>query len=328
METYRKLSILNAQTNYYDNNYVKARDSLLAFVDDFTGHSRADIFYYLGMIEGKLGNLDKKREYFEGINEIMKANDLPLIDNSKETFQFLLKTAMDSNNSEFQQEYLERLIYYDSLQEVTERNINSFSLINFDLPVRNLKLSKARDEVREKNRILNLWYALSAILFGLVAVFLIKYKRQTQRIRKILDGKIQPIKIEVNSVSTANIQIDQDIVNRTLELLGQWEDNLGFLNQSTNQNSLAKELNSNSSYLSKIINTYKGQSFSNYIKDLKISYAINYVKDNPQIIDQKSMVQIADFFGFNSVEVFVRAIKLKIGLTPSVFFRRIKRGNF
>src|SRR5690606_34919401 len=48
METYGKLSILNAQTNYYDNNYVKARDSLLAYVDNFSGDSRADIFYYLG----------------------------------------------------------------------------------------------------------------------------------------------------------------------------------------------------------------------------------------------------------------------------------------
>lgn len=327
METYRKLSILNAQTNYYDNNYVKARDSLISYVDDFTGDSRADIFYYLGMIEGKLGNLDKKREYFQGINEIMKANDSPLIDNAKETFQFLLKNAIDNNDSELQHEYLQRLLYYDSLQGVTERNIRSFTLINFDLPVQNLKLSKAVNQVGEKNRILKFWYVLSVILLGLVAVFLLKYKRQTQKIRKIMKDRIQPIKMDIHSVSTADIQIDKDIVNKTLELLEQWEENMGFLDQSTNQSSLARELDSNSSYLSKIINTYKGQSFSNYIKDLKITYAINYLKDNPEMIRKKSMVQISEFFGFNSLDVFVRAMKSKIGITPAVFFRRIKKGN-
>ncbi len=327
METYEKLSILNAQTNYYDNNFIKARDSLLAYVDNFTGVSRADIFYYLGMIEGKLGNLDKKREYFEAINEIMKANNSPLIDNAKETYQFLLKNAMDSDNSELQQEYLGRLFYYDSLQGVTERNIHSLSLINFDLPVQNLKLSKAIDKVGEKDRILKFWYALSAILLGLFIVFLFIYKKQTQRIRKIMDGKIQPIKMDIHSVSTADIQIDQDIVNKTLDLLGQWEESKGFLDQSTNQISLARELDSNSSYLSKIINTYKGQSFSNYIKDLKITYAINYLKDNPEMIRKKSMIQISEFFGFNSLDVFVRAMKFKIGITPAVFFRRLKKGN-
>src|SRR5690606_24550947 len=146
-------------------------------------------------------------------------------------------------------------------------------------------------------------------------------------IRKIMKDRIQPIKMDIHSVSTADIQIDKDIVNKTLELLEQWEENMGFLDQSTNQSSLARELDSNSSYLSKIINTYKGQSFSNYIKDLKITYAINYLKDNPEMIRKKSMVQISEFFGFNSLNVFVRAMKLKIGITPAVFFRRIKKSN-
>ncbi|MGB5271271.1 MAG: helix-turn-helix domain-containing protein, partial [Eudoraea sp.] len=130
-----------------------------------------------------------------------------------------------------------------------------------------------------------------------------------------------------NRTPSNKIFIDQEIINSTLDKLEKWEAEEGFLNQEVSQTSLAKEMDTNSSYLSKIINTYKKQNFSNYIKDLRITYAINYIKEKPEVINNKSTIQIAEYFGFNSLDVFVRTLKNKTGVTPATFFKQIKKGN-
>ena len=139
---------------------------------------------------------------------------------------------------------------------------------------------------------------------------------------------VEPVKTNPQQDDIAQLDIDPEVVQSTLEALEAWETDLGYLNQKTSQNSLATELNTNTTYLSKIINTYKGQTFSNYLKDLRVTYAINHLKENPKIIDTNSTIQIAEMFGFNSLDVFARAIKSKIGVTPAVYFKRLKKEQF
>ncbi len=328
IETFQKLNILNAQINYYDKNYIKARDTLLKYVNGFQGTTRADILFYLGMIEGTLGNGNSKKSYFEEFDQILFTNGLPLIDNAKEIYKYLLKTADINGNNALKKKYLERLIYYDSLLTKTEKNIRNVTLMHFDLPVQNLQQSTLKKEIDNKKNVVLFLYVISALLFVLIFFFHYRYKKEQKRLHRIMSVEVKPIKISQENFNSASIDIDQNIVSTTLEKLDMWEINKGFLHHDINQHSLAKELDTNSSYLSKIINTYKQQNFSNYIKDLRITYAINHIKKNPETIANKSTIQVAEHFGFNSLDVFVRALKAKIGITPAVFFRKIKRGQF
>lgn len=144
-----------------------------------------------------------------------------------------------------------------------------------------------------------------------------------------MESEIVPIveREEIAAKSDLNINIDPKVIRDVLDDLQRWEKELGFLENEMDQNELAKRLGTNSTYLSRIINSHKKQRFSSYLKDLRVTYAINYAKAHPEEIPTKSLVQWAEQFGFNSLDVFVRAFKSKTGITPAVFFRRLKKGN-
>lgn len=327
-ETYNSLSILDSQINYYDRNYLKSRDSLLKYIKNTKGYSRADALYYLGMIEGKLDNLEKKRDYFIKVDSILEMNNFPLIDNVKETFQFLLKDAIHNNEKDSESKYIDRLVYYDSLLEETERQIRNVTLTEFDLPFQRNVEQQMQDKFdSEKSRMFYIFIFILGLSLVLFVFYYSNYRKLQKKLKAVMNEKIEPLKSSPSDEHIAGMEMPIEAIDNTLVKLNEWEENLGYLEPEINQNSLSKTFNTNSSYLSKVVNTYKNQNFSNYIKDLRITYAINYIKNNPQFLENKSTIQIAEQFGFGSLDVFVRALKSKIGITPAVFFRQIKKSN-
>ena len=326
-EVYRRLAVLDAQANYYDNNLIKSRDSLQKFKDYFKGSSKADIVYYIGMIQGKLKENTRKINSFEEIDEILKVHNLPLMDNVKEVYQYLLKNANTNNNDSLEKVYMNRLFHYDSLIIQTAYEVKDVTLSKFDLPAKKLMAANAtRDKIRKNNFIYILLTIASFLaIFGVYGIW--RNYKQRNLIKDFMSNSVEPIMTKTEVQQTSISDISPEIVNQIMTNLEQWEVSKGFLDSDVNQNSLSKNLNTNSSYLSKIINAYKAQNFSNYLKDLRITHAINEVKNNPSMINNKSTIQIAETFGFSSVDVFSRALKNKIGVTPAVFFKQIKKGN-
>ena len=327
LDTYQSLSALYAQINYYDGNYIKSKDTLLKYVKGTGDLSHADRLFYLGMIEGKIGNSAKKRTYFKRIDSLLNRNGYPLMDNVKEIFQFLLKDAISKDEEPMVKNYADRLVYYDSILTTAEKEIRSILWTEFDLPEQEASKKVLSDEIQKKEGTIRNYILLSILLISLLALYFIKYSRTQKKLREVMDQDVEPLKRHPQKDDIAQMDIDPEVVQSTLEALDKWETNLGYLDQKTSQNSLASDLNTNTTYLSKIINTYKGQTFSNYIKDLRVTYAINHLKENPHIIDTHSTIQIAEMFGFSSLDVFARAIKSKIGVTPAVYFRKLKKSN-
>ncbi|MCR9228367.1 MAG: helix-turn-helix domain-containing protein [Flavobacteriaceae bacterium] len=327
LDTYESLSALYAQINYYDGSYIKSRDTLLKYVKGTGDLSQADRLFYLGMIEGKIGNSGQKRWYFKRIDSLLEQNGYPLMDNVKEIFQFLLKDAISKDEEPMVKNYANRLVYYDSILTTAEKEIRSFLWTEFDLPEQEASKKVLSDEIQKNEGTIRNYILLSVLLISLLALYFIKYSRTQKKLREVMDQDVEPLKRHPQKDDIAQMDIDPEVVQSTLEALDKWETNLGYLDQKTSQNSLASDLNTNTTYLSKIINTYKGQTFSNYIKDLRVTYAINHLKENPQIIDTHSTIQIAEMFGFSSLDVFARAIKSKIGVTPAVYFRKLKKSN-
>ncbi|MEM8937881.1 MAG: helix-turn-helix domain-containing protein [Bacteroidota bacterium] len=327
LETYQALKILSAQIDYYDGNYLKARDTLLKYSEVSGDLSIADRLYYLGMTEAKLGDDLKKKRHFKRIDTLLQRNDYPLMDNVKEVFQFLLKDAISQNNRANVQNYANRLVFYDSLLTSSEKKIRSVLWTEFDLPELEESKQNFSDKISKKNRVIKLYLTLLVVIMVLFILYIRKYISIQKKLRFVMNEEILPTKNTPNLEDVDKMGIDSEVVSNTLSSLAKWEKNHGFLKQNSNQNTLAKELKTNTTYLSKIINTYKGQTFSNYLKDLRVTYAIKYLKENPKIIDSHSTIQIAERFGFNSLDVFSRALKDKIGLTPAVFLKQVKRSN-
>lgn len=315
------LKLLQAQLDYYEGNIIKAKEVLEGYVKDEKGPSKADTQFYLGMIEGKLGNLESKRRYFESYDNIMERFGYPLYDNSNEVYQFLLKQAVKDGNTALADEYLNKVVYYDSLLLTTQKNLREITLKKFDLPMQEEEKQILGNIISSKSKWLMWFYIISAVMLVGFMAYYIKYRRTKNRLTNLMDHNI--VLEDHSSLKEDKNQLDEETAVKVLQSLDDWEKKKGFLDNSLTQQTLAKELNTNSSYLSKVINAHKNKNFASYLKDVRITYAINHLKENPEIVKTKSMIQIAEMYGFNSLSVFTKSFKNKTGVTPGVFFKRI-----
>jgi AraC-like DNA-binding protein len=79
---------------------------------------------------------------------------------------------------------------------------------------------------------------------------------------------------------------------------------------------------SNSSYVSKVINHFKQKSFSQYINDLRIDFVVEQLKTNKTW--RKYTIQaLANEIGFSSPDSFTRAFYKKTGIKTSYFLKNL-----
>jgi len=86
---------------------------------------------------------------------------------------------------------------------------------------------------------------------------------------------------------------------------------------------LAKILNTNSKYLSKVINKFKSKTFNNYINELRIEYFMQEFQSNSQFKNY-TIKAIAEEVGFTNTETFTKAFFKKNGLTVSYFMKKLQ----
>ena len=124
---------------------------------------------------------------------------------------------------------------------------------------------------------------------------------------------------EPSETSSGPSEITIEVI---LMRLKKFEEDLGFLDSEVSLNSLAKDIGTNHKYLSMIVNESKGQDFRNYLKDLRITTAINTIKSNRDLT-KLSIAELAEKFGFRSPDSFARAFKWKTKITPSKFIKKL-----
>ncbi|WP_428741322.1 tetratricopeptide repeat protein [Tenacibaculum sp.] len=84
----------------------------------------------------------------------------------------------------------------------------------------------------------------------------------------------------------------------------------------------AKLINTNTSYLSKVINENYQKSFSNFINDLRISFMLKKLETTFEY-RKLTIEHLADIAGFTSSNVFYRSFKKYTGLTPSYYIKKL-----
>jgi len=159
-----------------------------------------------------------------------------------------------------------------------------------------------------------------------VTILLINYhQRRQNKYRSILENLNRKTGNSAAPMAKSGpqaISVSKKILEVVLLKLNAFEQHKGYLCTSINLNSLSKILNTNSSYLSKIINHNKGKTFKNYLNDLRIENALEELKNNPQ--NKKFTIEAIAFdFGFKSAESFSKKFKSAYGMYPSKFMKNL-----
>jgi len=197
------------------------------------------------------------------------------------------------------------------------------------------ELKFATKEYKSRSFVLLLFSFIS--LIGL-AFFLFKSKAYKQKFDKIFlenqllkssisyqDNQVEQSSVLVKSKAVSAISdLNEDQIARILKSLQEFEESKKYVNSSCTLYYLAKELDTNKTYLSKVINSHKQTNFANYINNLRIGYILEELKNNPKLRSY-TVEAISEECGFNTAQSFSKAFQKRTGLYPSYFIKNLDK---
>jgi AraC-like DNA-binding protein len=228
-----------------------------------------------------------------------------------------------------QLKYLNRLLYADSIIDYNKKYISETILKKYDRPALLLEKDKIIKTFNKNKENSYLLISGLSILVIVLSALIINYYKKQKKYKNQFKKLTLKLK-ETNTITTIekkpnNAQgIPVEIINQILNGLKEFEQNNEFINNKINLNGLAKKLNTNSNYLSKIINFYKEKNFSSYLSDLRIDYCIKKLTSEPTF-RKYAIKAIASEIGFNNTESFSKAFYTKTGIYPSYFIKKFDK---
>jgi len=313
----------------------QAYDTALLFLEDadslaktLSGQAK---FFSIYRFKGKC--FFEKQQYnraisnFEKINELQKTIKFKHIE--LQEVSYLL-----ANSYEKIGDIDNAIINFNKSLELAKKNEQLKSDIKNDI-LQQYSISKLEKKIIEltnfskKKRISNIRLILvSVILFLGICSILIVYKRRDKQNKIKFNSVLSKLKDLENKTNDHNVKPKQSVsisdekLTILINRLNKFETEEQYLSAKTSLSTVAKKLKTNTLYLSKIINDIKGQSFSNYIMELRINHALLQLKQD-SVFRSYSIKAIAKDLGFKSEGSFSRAFKRQTGLYPSFYIKKI-----
>jgi AraC-like DNA-binding protein len=314
-------SLVDAQINFFRSNYGKSRDTILKYLHNLNGTSKAIKLYYLGKIEQKEENHLLAIKYYEKIDSIVNTTGDPFPE-IKDVYQQLVMHSTLENEKRKQVEYIEKLIHYDSLLSSNQGGILNQIMISYDLPYLKRQKKQAEEQLKAKNTAVTAVGFLAGLALTSGGFFYYRSRKMKIRLKLLLDG-IENKKVIPRKLGEHPAAVPEEIREFILKQLELFESSDLFLSKGLDMSTLAQELGTNTTYLSLIINHYKKMTFPNYLKDLKISCAIHRLGNDSELL-RYNYQGLAEMFGFKTAESFSKAFYNKTGVYPSKFLNELK----
>jgi len=172
------------------------------------------------------------------------------------------------------------------------------------------------------------------VLAGAIIFLLYRRKKERKVFENIIhklesdktistENKLEPtIEIQKDSTFQSPNSVEKDL----LEKLQKFEESEKFTNPKLTIASLALQFKTNTSYLSEVINKYKGKNFNTYINELRIAYICQKIYNNKEYQNYK-ISYLAEECGFASHSSFATVFRNITGISPSVFIREASKNQ-
>lgn len=200
-------------------------------------------------------------------------------------------------------------------------NVNEFSKIrnqyqNYETRETQKTIDKQQKTIFYQEIILVMLILL--IVTAAIAIFIIRkqqktlydtnvalYARNNQLVEA--EGKL--------SHKTENIPLHDELIDKINEVMA---DESVFCNPDFSLASLAKLVQSNTTYVSQAINTTYNKNFRTFVNEYRIKEAMNRMK-NSDNYGNYSIQGISESVGYKSVSNFIASFKKYTGMTPSLY---------
>lgn len=332
-EYMKSLFVLNEGANHLlKKEYKIALDSInksyKGIADANDQHNILAYYYYKGIANKELGNHKIAVSNFRAVDSLFAVNK-NYYPEFVSGYEFLVDYYAKNNRSDSTMYYFNKLKEIDKYFQTNYKELLKSLHTNYDIP----KVIKNKEREINKLNDQSKWQ-LSLLFFSLffVVLFVILYWKQKKQ-RKILHDKFERLMQNqaqlldntyevVNNESANTITLSDEVVNDLLVKLESFEKNQTYLEQNIAIDYLVNLFDSNSSYVSKVINHFKQKTFSQYINDLRIDFVVEQLKTNKTW--RKYTIQaLANEIGFSSPDSFTRAFYKRTGIKTSYFLKNL-----
>jgi AraC-like DNA-binding protein len=314
--------------------YVISNDSIekglsnIIQVDDKLNTAMA--YYFLGINNFALNKKAKAMSYFKKVDSIFFISK-DIHPELRKGYELLINESKLNNNLE------EEIIYINKLLELDKTLYNNYRILSkkiiqeYDTPKLLAKKNFLIKKAERKNSNYSFFIFVLAVIIIAIAIYLKKVIKKQKIDRQKLELLLKKKHVSENTSvdkkeQIKSLKINPKITTNVLNALERFENNKEYLDNKITAHNLAKKIGTNTQYLSKIINHYKGGNFSNYLNNLRIEYAINKLSTDKQYM-KYTIEAIANEVGFNSSESFSTAFYKKTGIKPSYFRKNFEKVN-
>lgn len=260
------------------------------------------------------------KEFINALTLAEKTEDIYL---QKSIHEMLSLTYSSMHNSE-------KELFHQKKYGELSKEISLSEKQNINVSINKIKEEQEKSFFETRK---NLLLILSVIVFLLLISAFIgirnhkKYKKEYANYKKVIESlkekehlafpaKTQPLKV------SASIAPDKE--SDILRKLDEFERTEGFRNKNLSLASMADSFNTNTGYISTVININKNKNFNNYINELRINYIVQKLKNDPQYLKYK-IAHLADESGFSSHNTFTAVFSNFIGVSPSNFIKFLSK---
>ena len=321
-----------------------------------------NVYYYLGLNHHILGQKEEAIGYFSRIDGIFKTKKYINLE-IKNAYNFLITYYKELKKEEKELYYTNQLLNATVFLQNEYKHLST--TLHKQLDVKHLEAEKKRLEnsLRVKDLWLLAAFVGGGIAVLVFTVLLIQNHRKKKEylkrynelstLRKNLNVEEKILEVPpasstlylpaTNTTETETVSSNEEktsvkkaekgfsaasikTLDEILTHLDHFENNLDFLNSDINLNQLAALWNTNRSYLSTLINQYKGKGFTDYVNQLRIDYLLQKL-DNEPIWREYKISHISEKIGFSSSRSFSNAFLKITGMSPSFYIQKLRNDS-
>ena len=290
--------------------------------------NKDDPFFELQVWNELAKNYFHQQQYSEAIECSLKAKkiltqfeNLYLLESTTETL--VLSFLALNNEKEYKFLNTELLNIKTEIENEEEESINTvYNLISNEYQT---KYAEQKANFTNKIYISIGLFVLVLIVFG--SIWFKKYS-QKKRLTEILSYLEVTTKNTSNNIEKINLSSKKNSISAETEQiilnkLKKFENTTKFTNKDISLAVLAGQFETNTKYLSEIINKHYNVNFNTYINKLRINFIIDKLTNEHNFCNYK-ISYLAELSGFSSHSSFATVFKSITGVSPIVFIDLLK----
>lgn len=312
-------SILYKSGNYKEADHI--------FKEGMAKGSPEDIYLEYGEFMFDSGKYEEAVNYLlKGLNSL-KANNMSF---HAKTHYFDLSQAYEAMG-----EYDLALKYYkaydklqDSIFTLDKESAVNDMLVKYEAEQKDREIQAKELQLVKESKKLQITAFILILSFIVIGTIYLLYKRKNMMYRQIVRqhqeylqreklNKEKDRKLSQEAKSTDEKELKSRELFLKVEKM--MKDDEVFKKKDLTIDALTDMLGSNRSYVSKIINTYSGMTFNNYVNSFRINRAVELLTET-----EMPVKVLVDELGFNSPSVFYRAFQQAMGVPPSKYREEVK----